>query len=66
MAAADCVFELVTLPGAGELTLGNATNSSAVSLGLLLPASQQLSFTPNQFEHGNPLYYNYYANFIPF
>ena len=63
-AAAECVFELVTLPGAGSLSLGNVSNSSVVSsLGLLLPASQQLSFTPGQFEHGNPLYYNYYANF---
>ena len=63
---APCTFTLLTLPGAGQLstltTTGNGTNiTDVLSTGAL--AYPTLLFTPNQFEHGDPLYYNYYANF---
>ena len=62
-----CIYSLVSLPAAGELSelfsAGNVTNSTAITNVGLLPGSGQLQFSPLDYDSGDPINYNYYANF---
>ena len=62
-----CIYSILSLPTIGQLslsvTVGNATNLTAITSTGLLLGSGELQFAPVDYDSGDPMNYNYYANF---
>ena len=62
-----CIYSLTSLPAVGRLfelfTVGNVTNLTAITSTGLLQNSGVLQFGPLDYDSGDPINYNYYANF---